>query len=640
MRLDAACDTDGRIVLLHAVPVWQHAEHGTVRGTELWTVAERQGRAAALQRWLLRQACLEVAGLDDDRIGVAVSLPAGHVTPDGLADEVAEALAGAGLHPSRLTLSFTEETLLTSSAALVPELEAARATGVRLCLDNYGMGHSLFALLARISLDMVRVDLAALATRDDTGRALQVLSAIVRTTASFDLITIAGGVSSPEVRRVGAGRRRRAAARPAPAARPAGRGGRGAAARRGPGPRRLTLSLQLIIGCVLVYPACPPVSRPRQPMINSGGVRVHPHFRGGIPHKGANSWELSPPRRILARVASPELHFLGHSTVRVELAGRTVLTDPLLAPTVGLLRRVVPLPDRAAWAGVDLVLISHLHGDHLHIPSLRTLGTRRPDPGAPRRRRLAARPRLPERRRAVGRRDRSRTATCASPPSAPSTAATAGARAPPTARPPSRSATCSRATDPRSTPAATPGSSTAWPCSPSGRSTSRCCRCGAGVPRSARGTSTRSAPPTPSRLIRPRFAVPVHWGTLTLAGMTARPSPMRSRMRRLLVDPPRAFAAEVAARGVGTRVVVTEPGHPVVLDPRGGGMTTDLLAAVSYDAASLGYPLLFGLVLLGSVDPDRAHRPGRRVRGRPGHHDRPPRAAGGADPGHPRRVRR
>jgi EAL domain-containing protein (putative c-di-GMP-specific phosphodiesterase class I) len=51
-----------------------------------------------------------------------------------------------------------------------------------------------------VSLDIVRVDLAALATRDDTGRALHVLGAIVRTTASFDLITIAGGVGTPELR--------------------------------------------------------------------------------------------------------------------------------------------------------------------------------------------------------------------------------------------------------------------------------------------------------------------------------------------------------------------------------------------------------------------------------------------------------
>jgi diguanylate cyclase (GGDEF)-like protein/PAS domain S-box-containing protein len=200
LRLDAAVDADGQIRLLHAVPVWEHAVHGVVRGMELWTVAERQGRSAELQRWLLRQATSEIAGLDDDRIGVAVSLPAGHVIPEGLSAEVATALADAGLEPSQLTLSFTEETLLTSSAAFLPELEAARATGVRLCLDNYGMGHSIFALMARVPLDMVRVDLSALASRDDTARALLVLAAIVRTAASFDLITVAGGISTPELR--------------------------------------------------------------------------------------------------------------------------------------------------------------------------------------------------------------------------------------------------------------------------------------------------------------------------------------------------------------------------------------------------------------------------------------------------------
>ena len=200
LRLDAASDADGRLVLLHALPVWQHAVHGTVRGMELWTAAERQGRSADLQSWTLRRACRALAGLDDDRIGVVVGLPAGHVHPDGLAEKVAAALADAGLDPSRLVLTFTEETLLTAPATFVPELEAARSTGVRFCLDNYGKGHSLFALLARVSLDMVRVDLTALASRDDTDRALQVLTAIVRTTSSFGLTTIAGGIGTPDLR--------------------------------------------------------------------------------------------------------------------------------------------------------------------------------------------------------------------------------------------------------------------------------------------------------------------------------------------------------------------------------------------------------------------------------------------------------
>jgi diguanylate cyclase (GGDEF)-like protein/PAS domain S-box-containing protein len=199
VRFDAACDADGRIDLVHGVPVWDHPVHGTVRGQDLWGAAERYGQSSDLQRWLLRRACLNVAGLPDERVAVVISLPAGHVTAEGLADQVADALAESGLAPSRLILSFTEETLLTSSAALVPELEAARRTGVRLCLDNYGMGHSLFALLARIPLDLVRVDVAALAARDDTDRALQVLASIVRSTSDFGLVAVAGGVRTPEL---------------------------------------------------------------------------------------------------------------------------------------------------------------------------------------------------------------------------------------------------------------------------------------------------------------------------------------------------------------------------------------------------------------------------------------------------------
>ncbi|MGZ4646087.1 MAG: diguanylate cyclase domain-containing protein [Blastococcus sp.] len=199
LRLDAACDPSGRIVLVHAVPVWRHTVYGTLHGQDLWGAAERHGRSAELQQFLLRQACAEAIAFPDPEVAIAISLPAGHVTPDGLAGEIAAALADTGLAPSRLILSITEETLLTSSAALVPELEAARRTGVRICLDNYGMGQSLFALLARISLDAVRVDLTALATRDDTDRALQVLAAIVRTTSGFGLTAIAGGIATAEI---------------------------------------------------------------------------------------------------------------------------------------------------------------------------------------------------------------------------------------------------------------------------------------------------------------------------------------------------------------------------------------------------------------------------------------------------------
>ncbi|RLV50670.1 MBL fold metallo-hydrolase [Nocardioides mangrovicus] len=59
----------------------------------------------------------------------------------------------------------------------------------------------------------------------------------------------------------------------------------------------------------------------------------------------------------------------GHSSTSVELGDRVVATDPLLTTNLFHLRRSPPAPPAEA-ARADLVLVSHLHHDHLHLPSL------------------------------------------------------------------------------------------------------------------------------------------------------------------------------------------------------------------------------------------------------------------------------
>ncbi len=66
--------------------------------------------------------------------------------------------------------------------------------------------------------------------------------------------------------------------------------------------------------------------------------------------------------------------FLGHATVLIEVDGVRLLTDPLLRGRVAHLRRQVPPVQGELFADVDVVLISHLHHDHLDLASLRLLG--------------------------------------------------------------------------------------------------------------------------------------------------------------------------------------------------------------------------------------------------------------------------
>jgi L-ascorbate metabolism protein UlaG (beta-lactamase superfamily) len=65
--------------------------------------------------------------------------------------------------------------------------------------------------------------------------------------------------------------------------------------------------------------------------------------------------------------------YVGHATVLIELDGVRMLTDPVLGPGAGPLRRHGPPPASGAVEGVDAILISHLHRDHADLPSLRRL---------------------------------------------------------------------------------------------------------------------------------------------------------------------------------------------------------------------------------------------------------------------------
>ncbi len=82
-------------------------------------------------------------------------------------------------------------------------------------------------------------------------------------------------------------------------------------------------------------------------------------------------------RSVVRPSPSAQVYYIGHATVRVDLAGVRLLTDPLLRSRVLHLRRSAKIPADAV-RGVDAVLISHLHYDHLDFPSLQRLGREMP----------------------------------------------------------------------------------------------------------------------------------------------------------------------------------------------------------------------------------------------------------------------
>ena len=68
-----------------------------------------------------------------------------------------------------------------------------------------------------------------------------------------------------------------------------------------------------------------------------------------------------------------QVTYIGHATVLIEMDGVRLLTDPLLTTRVSHLLRTSAVSDVDA-PHLDVVLLSHLHADHLHLRSMRRLG--------------------------------------------------------------------------------------------------------------------------------------------------------------------------------------------------------------------------------------------------------------------------
>jgi L-ascorbate metabolism protein UlaG (beta-lactamase superfamily) len=237
--------------------------------------------------------------------------------------------------------------------------------------------------------------------------------------------------------------------------------------------------------------------------------------------------------------------------VLIELGGVRLLTDPVLRSWLGHLRRHGAAVDPAIGERLDAVLLSHLHLDHLDLPSLRSL-----DPGV---RLLVPRGAGDFVRRAGFANADELAAGDIVDVNGLSVAATravhAGGRGPlgPVADPigfvvrGERSVYFAGDTDlfPEMAELA-PGLDVAllpvWGWGPT----------------LGGGHLDPDAAARAAALLRPRIAIPIHWGTLYPRGLARwRPDPLR--------DPPRRFAAQVAEVTPEVEVRVLEPGESLEL---------------------------------------------------------------------------
>jgi diguanylate cyclase (GGDEF)-like protein/PAS domain S-box-containing protein len=150
----------GRVCGVEALARWTHAELGPVSPADFIPLAEITGIIVPLGAFVLRRACEQARAWHDagHDLWVAVNVSARQLQQPDLVAQVEAALRGARLPPQLLELEITETGAMQNPEAIAGTLKELRQRGVRISVDDFGIGYSSLGYLRRLPIDTLKID--------------------------------------------------------------------------------------------------------------------------------------------------------------------------------------------------------------------------------------------------------------------------------------------------------------------------------------------------------------------------------------------------------------------------------------------------------------------------------------------------
>jgi predicted signal transduction protein with EAL and GGDEF domain/PAS domain-containing protein len=189
----------GRINGAEALVRWQHPTLGLLTSAQFIPLAEDTGLIIPLGKWVLERAChqsraWQKAGLPPLR--VAVNLSARQFSDEHLLTDIAMCLSRTRMDPALLELEITESTMMQNPDKVVYVLHGLKEMGVRVAIDDFGVGYSSLAQLKRLPIDIIKVDRSFIQDCPDDAADVAITNAVIGIGKSLDLQVVAEGVET------------------------------------------------------------------------------------------------------------------------------------------------------------------------------------------------------------------------------------------------------------------------------------------------------------------------------------------------------------------------------------------------------------------------------------------------------------
>lgn len=195
--------SNGRLYGVEAMARWHDPELGEIPPEKFIRIAEETGDIEVIGRWVLREACRQMAEWQHQNVQVprvSVNLSPYNFRNKDLPEFIASLLQEYSLTGTSLTIEITENLMMRLSPETLALLQRIRVLGVGLSVDDFGTGYSCLSNLANLPVTELKIDRSFIENSLQQPRLQSLVEAVLGIGRSLDLTVVAEGVETEEQR--------------------------------------------------------------------------------------------------------------------------------------------------------------------------------------------------------------------------------------------------------------------------------------------------------------------------------------------------------------------------------------------------------------------------------------------------------
>ena len=194
------CMKSGKLIGLEALIRWQHPELGIIEPNKFIPIAEDSGLIVPIGEWVIDEATRQLSRWHKDGIDLCLSVNISTVqlNKQNVAEVIKKYISQNNCRAEYLEVELTETSIMDAHEPAINMLNKIKSLGVKITMDDFGVGYSSFRYLRNLPIDILKIDRSFVrhitTNKDDAA----IISAIIAMAHTLNLQVVAEGVEMQE----------------------------------------------------------------------------------------------------------------------------------------------------------------------------------------------------------------------------------------------------------------------------------------------------------------------------------------------------------------------------------------------------------------------------------------------------------